>query len=55
MAGVEVLDRGSGNFAYKRDKVANMLVLRTALFQTITQRRVVIIYGRFGTTNRSHI
>jgi len=48
MAGVGVLDTGSGNFTYKRDKVSNMLVFRTALFQTITQRRVVIIYGRFG-------
>ena len=29
MAGAEVLDGGSGNFTYKRDKAANMLVLRT--------------------------
>jgi hypothetical protein len=50
MAGVEVLERGNENFTYKRDTAADMLVLRSELFQTITQRIVITIYRRFGTT-----
>jgi hypothetical protein len=31
------------------------MLIRSALFWDITQRRVVIIYRRFGTTYRSHL
>jgi hypothetical protein len=31
------------------------MLVRSALFWGITQRRVVIVYRRFGTTYRSHL
>jgi hypothetical protein len=31
------------------------MLMRTALFWGITQRRVVILYQHFGTTYRSHL
>jgi hypothetical protein len=31
------------------------MLMRTALFWDVTQRRVVILYRRFGTMYRSHL
>jgi len=55
MLHVRKISEKETNLTSSWSQVAGTKLMKSALFRNITQRIVVILYWRFGTTYRSHL